>query len=178
MAISYDKTKERYVATIGSGKLRTRFKKTFKLKRDAEHWYHEQSHEKKSPENQCAFGPNTLLEDMVTQYVSSLNETTPNQHVDVARGIGIVLKYLNISQFRELNIKIVHRFRNNETLSPRTINKYLGFMKSMCSHLEMEGWILNDPLRHLKKKQSMARKRRALDKTETEELLNPSFPLI
>jgi integrase len=174
------------MAVVGSGNQGTRIKKSFHLKRDADVWFHERQVEHQSEESSYIFTPETTIEEMLEQYLKSLDTRTKSHRADINRSVLEVTQSLGIHFLKDLTSQQVHRYRNRSDQSPRTINKKLGYLKSMCSHLESEGWIDQSPLRNLKKKPSIKREKRALDKIETKELLravhakspNVWFPII
>jgi integrase len=171
MGIWYDKQKKRYAATVGSGKQGTRIKKLFQLKRDAEYWHSEQIRRMNSLGHHYTFNEETQVIDMIDQYLKALQDKTPDHQRAVQRGITDILNELGIVFFKDLSKQKVHRYRNVKNLSPRTINKKMGYVKSMCKHLYNEGWIHDDPMKGLEKKKSTKIEKRALDKREMGEIL-------
>ena len=186
MAIAKDPKSGKWIAQIGSGDQGTRKKKRFSHKKDAEAWVREQESFFESEESKYPFGPQTLVSDMLSLYLKSLTHRNSEYVREIKVSAEAIFKACKIKIFDDLNPRRLTPFRLRDDLSPRTRNKRLGFLKSMCRFLEAEGWILKSPLVGLKSISGIKPEKRALDQVETEELLRAAhanspkdwFPII
>jgi hypothetical protein len=70
--------------------------------------------------------------------------------------------------FGDIIPKRLTPYQLRDGLNPRTQNKHVGFVKSMCRDLESEGWIHKSPVSGVKSISSIKPEKRALTQEETE----------
>ncbi|MBF0243902.1 MAG: site-specific integrase [Planctomycetes bacterium] len=175
MGVRFDAKIKKFIAQVGSGKLGTRKKKTFDLKRDAERWCREEGQRRDVGDHRARFQGESLVTDMLDVYMESMKHRTRLHQNDVRAGIEHILTVTKVRFFRDLKPTIIHRFKNVDGQSPRTINKKLGYIKTMCNHLEKHGWISKNPLTHLEKLKYIKGSKRALTSDECDELLKTVY---
>lgn len=175
MALKKDPKSGKWIAQIGSGDQGTRKTKRFKYKRDAQAWIREQESYFESEESGFAFGPDTKIDEPVSLYLKSVEHRTPNYKREVKVSLQAVINICRIKTFGDITPKRLTPYRLRNDLNPRTINKHIGFVKSMCRFLESEGWISRSPVSGMKTISSIKPEKRALTQDETEELLRAVY---
>ena len=149
----------------------TRETKYFDNKEDAQIWAARAEKELKN-QQVVKLVEKKSIEELSELYLKSLADTTISHKRDVSRSLSDSFAALKIKTFDQLDVRMVRRLHHQEGLTPRTVNKKLGYMKAMARFLHREAWIDKNPLEFLEKvKDNRNIEKRALNRAETEELL-------
>ena len=175
MAIKKDPKSGKWIAQVGSGKNGSRRSKIFKFKKDAQDWVREQENYFNSEASKCPFGPETRVEEMMDLYLQSIAHRTHDYKREVRVSLLAVFKLCRIKLFEDIIPKRLTPYKLREDLNPRTKNKHVGFVKSMCRYLESEGWIYKSPISGIRSISSIKPEKRALTEEETEELMRTVY---
>ncbi len=166
MSIRKDTKNGKWIAQIGSGSNGTRKKKSFKLKREAEYWVELSKQKMKSGDN-----PFIDIEVLLEGYLSSLSGNGEGHQRDCRIVLEDFIKFNRINTLDHIGVSEVLKYRDKLTNSHRTINKKVGYIKSMLNYAIKRGYVQTSPLGLLDKLKESKYEQRALSENEISEFL-------
>ena len=171
MAVYYDKNKKRYVAQVGSDKMGTRERKTFRLKRDADYWVSEQQ-QKRVSQKIGGYCPYLLISDVLEKFIENLQGRTQKYKNHVKRDIQLIAEYEQFMTLEHITTeKLKHYLGQDHGCSDYTKTKRVKHLKAFCKFVEEQGWYKFDGLKRVSTTDKKAQKKRALNRSEVKKLL-------